>query len=486
MEAVIKDGSAGASRVSPAKQGSLGLLGLTSLVVGSMIGSGAFSLPQNLAAGAGAGAILIGWVITAVGMLTLARVFQMLALSRPDIKGGVYGYARAGFGDYLGFSSAWGYWLSAWIGNTGYLVLLFSALSWFFPGAGFGEGNTLAAVAGASALLWAMHALVLRGAHTAALVNTIATVAKLVPLALFVVCAMLAAKIDTLRLDFWGSPALGGLLSQVKSTMLVTVWAFIGIEGASVYSGRARAMQDVGRATVLGLMLTLGLLIAVSVLSLAVLPQAELAQLKNPSMGGVLSHVLGPWGAALVNGGLIISVAGALLAWTLLAAELPHLAALDGVFPRLFGRANQHDAPVTALWLTNLCVQGFLLLSMFANGAYLLLIKLATSTILLPYLLCALFALMVARQDKVGRGALLVALLASVYGIWLLYAAGPAYLLVTAFLYAPGVAVYGWARREAGLPFASRADWPWLALTGLSLLACLLALATGWLDLAKL
>ena len=120
--------------------GKLRLGALVALVVGSMIGGGIFSLPQNMAASADVGAILIGWAITAVGMLTLAFVFQTLANRKPDLDGGVYAYAKAGFGDYMGFSSAWGYWISAWLGNVGYFVLLFSTLGYFFPI--FGEGNT--------------------------------------------------------------------------------------------------------------------------------------------------------------------------------------------------------------------------------------------------------------------------------------------------------------------------------------------------------
>ncbi len=118
---------------------------LIALVVGSMIGGGIFSLPQNMAASASAGAVLIGWVITAIGMLTLAFVFQTLANRKPDLDLGIYAYAKAGFGDYMGFSSAWGYWISAWLGNVSYFVLLFSTLGYFFPV--FGEGNTPIAIA---------------------------------------------------------------------------------------------------------------------------------------------------------------------------------------------------------------------------------------------------------------------------------------------------------------------------------------------------
>ena len=121
-----------ARRAGSAKAG-LGLAALTAIVVGSMIGSGIFALPSQMAGSAAPGPLLIGWVVTGLGMLMLAFVFQTLAERKPDVDGGVYGYARAGFGDYIGFTSAFGYWMSAWIGNVAYLVLLFSTLGYFFP-----------------------------------------------------------------------------------------------------------------------------------------------------------------------------------------------------------------------------------------------------------------------------------------------------------------------------------------------------------------
>jgi arginine:ornithine antiporter / lysine permease len=117
----------------PRRTVGLGLAALTALVVGSMIGSGIFALPSQMAASAAPGPLLIGWGITGLGMLMLAFVFQTLVNRKPDVDGGVYGYARAGFGNYVGFTSAWGYWVSAWVGNVGYLVLLSSTLGYWFP-----------------------------------------------------------------------------------------------------------------------------------------------------------------------------------------------------------------------------------------------------------------------------------------------------------------------------------------------------------------
>lgn len=185
------------------------------------------------------------------------------------------------------------------------------------------------------------------------------TVAKVVPLLLFIGLVAMAFKLDTFTLGFWGDAKLGSVLNQVKSTMLVTVWVFIGIEGASVYSARAKNRADVGRATVIGFAITLALLMAVSLLSLGIVNQATLSGLKYPSMAGVLESVVGTWGAVLVYVGLIVSIGGGFLAWTLLAAESLFTPAEGGVMPKGLARQNAKGVPVNAMWLTSVMVQLF-------------------------------------------------------------------------------------------------------------------------------
>ena len=489
----------------------LGIKLLCALVVGSTLGSGIFGLPQNMAAGAGVGAVLLGWIISGLGMLTLALVYQMLAVRKPALDNGVYAYAEALSGPYVGFNSAWGYWVSAWIGNVGYLVAAFSALGYFFPA--FGEGNSLAAIGGASITLWLVHAAVLRGIQGAAVLNGVVTVAKVAPLLLFIVFAAYAFQIDTFTLNFWGEPELGSVLKQVKSTMLVTVWVFLGIEGASVYSARAQNRKDVGSATVVGFLICLILLMAVSLLSMGILSQPELAALKNPSMAPVLEKVVGFWGAWLIYGGLIISVGGGFLAWTLLAAESLFTPASHGVMPQWLTRQNSHGVPANALWLTSGMVQIFLLVTLVSNASYLALISLSTAMILVPYLFSAAYGALVAwterdsaprarvaersaqaRQERPNAagdtepGALspwlpAVSGLATVYCIWLLYAAGPKYLLLSALLYAPGSVLFIIAKRERQETVFSRSE---LALLIALLLIAAYAgfmLATGRLSL---
>ncbi|MGE6243558.1 arginine-ornithine antiporter [Ectopseudomonas guguanensis] len=432
---------------------------LIALVVGSMVGGGIFSLPQNIAASASAGATLIGWLITGVGMLTLAFVFQTLANRKPELDGGVYAYAKAGFGDYMGFSSAWGYWISAWIGNVSYMVLLFSTLGYFFPV--FGEGNTLPAVIGASLLLWLLHFLVLRGIREAAFINTVTTIAKMLPLALFIVIAAIAFKMDVFTADFWGSgnPELGSVMDQVRNMMLVTVWVFIGIEGASIFSARAEKRSDVGKATVIGFVGVLLLLVLVNVLSQGILAQAQLAGLKNPSMAGVLEQVVGPWGAQLIAIGLIVSLAGALLSWTLLCAEILFASARDHTMPEFLRKENANQVPANALWLSNGLIQLFLIITLFNASTYLSLLYLATSMILVPYFWSSAYALLLAARGETYENAagernkdLLIAGISTLYAVWLVYAAGVQYLLLSALLYAPGAILFAKAKRELGQP----------------------------------
>ena len=166
--------------MSTSTDGKLSVGALTALVVGSMIGAGIFSLPATFGRASGGFGAIIAWLIAGSGMLMLALVFQTLAQRKPELDSGIYAYARAGFGNYLGFASAFGFWAGTCIGNVSYFILIKSTLGAFFPV--FGDGNTLIAVAVSSLLLWGFHLLVLRGVQEAAVINTIATVAKMIPI----------------------------------------------------------------------------------------------------------------------------------------------------------------------------------------------------------------------------------------------------------------------------------------------------------------
>lgn len=479
MSTKIAHDSNGTASVQPEKKDRrLGLGALTALVVGSMIGGGAFNLAADLAQGANAGAILIGWVITGIGIIALGLSFQNLTMRRPDLDGGVYSYARAGFGQFMGFNSAWGYWLSAWLGNVAYATLLFSSIGYFFPI--FEGGQNIASIIGASIMLWLVHSLILRGIHEASMINIITTIAKLVPIFAFITITLFFFNLDNFTFDFWGQGGFSwsSVREQVVSTMLVTLWVFIGVEGAVVLSGRARKRSDVGKATVIGLLGTLIIYLLISVMSLGLMNPENVANASRPAMAYLLESAVGPWGAMLINAGLVISVLGAWLGWTLLAAEIPFVAGKDGVFPKWFTKENKNNAPANALWLTNGLIQLFLFTFLFSDAAYNFAFSLASSAILIPYAFSAFYQVKVAKNG-IGYNAgerrtrdILIGAVASIYGIWLIYAAGIDYLLLTTLLYAPGTLLYIKAQRENGIKTLTKTEWIVAGmLTALAILA---------------
>jgi arginine:ornithine antiporter/lysine permease len=331
------------------------LFALTAMVVGSMIGAGIFSLPRTFGTATGPFGAIIAWLIAGGGMYMLARVFQALAERKPDIDAGVFAYAKAGFGDYPGFLSAFGYWIGSCIGNVSYWVLIKSTLGAFFPV--FGDGNTVVAIGVASIGIWLFHFLILRGVQQAAFINSIVTVAKVIPILVFLVILFFAFKMDLFSMNLYGGDLTGGLFEQVKATMLVTVFVFIGIEGASVYSRYAKERSDVGKATILGFIGVTGIMVLVTLLPYAVLQRAAIAGMRQPSMAGVLESVVGPWGAIFVSAGLVLSVLGAYLAWSLICAEVMFAAGKTKDMPKVFARVNKNNVPVSALWATSIVVQ---------------------------------------------------------------------------------------------------------------------------------
>ncbi|MDE9431752.1 amino acid permease [Xenorhabdus bovienii] len=428
----------------------LGLTSLTALVLSSMVGAGVFSLPQNMAQVGSPAALMIGWGITGVGILFLATSLLLLSRLRPDLDSGIFTYAREGFGELVGFCSAWGYWFCAIIANVSYLVIVFAALSFFTDtehSVIFGDGNTWQSLIGESILLWFVHWLVLRGVQTAASINQLATVAKLLPLGMFIILAVISFKMDVFTFDFTGIEMGIPVWQQVKDTMLITLWVFIGVEGAVVVSARAKKRKDIGIATVLAVVSALSVYILVTLLSLGLVARPELAAMRNPSMANLMVGLIGSAGEIVIIAGLIISVCGAYLSWTIMAAEVPFIASLHGSFPKVFNKQNAKKAPESSLWITNGAVQISLILIWLSGSNYNMLLSIASEMILVPYFLVGAFLVKVAFQRS-NRILLLIAVGACTYGVWLLYASGLMHLLLSVVLYAPGLLVFLYARRQ--------------------------------------
>ncbi|WP_419996901.1 basic amino acid/polyamine antiporter [Streptomyces boninensis] len=463
----------------------LNLLTLTAMVVGSMVGAGVFSLPRRFAEETGVAGALIAWLIAGLGMLMLALVFQMLAVRRPDLDAGVYAYAKAGFGEYLGFFSAFGYWASACVGNVTYWVLIMSTVGAIAPA--LGDGDTILAAVLSSVGLWAFFLLIRRGVKEAAAINKIVTVAKIVPILVFILLALFYFKWDVFVDNWGGADYAGSLFNQVRGTMLATVFVFLGVEGASVYSRHAKRREDVGRATLLGFLCVFAVFASVTIVSYGIMPMSEIAELRQPSMSAVLEEAVGTWGKVFVSIGLIVSVLGAYLAWTLMAAEVLFVAAKDKDMPRFLGRATAADVPAPALLMTTLLSQVVLIVTLFSDDAFNFALDLTSSLSLIPFLLAAGFAVKVAGGGGTGasgRGRdLVIAVLATLYTAFLIYAAGMKFVLMSFIVYAPATVLFVMARREQGRRLFSPRELVILAVSVAGGVLGVIALVAGWISL---
>ena len=464
---------------------------LTAMVVGGMVGAGVFSLPRNFAQATGVYGALIAWLIAGAGMLMLAFVFQSLANRKRDLDAGVYAYARAGFGPYLGFFSAFGYWASACVGNASYWILINSTLGALFPA--LGEGNTITAVAISTVGIWAFHFTVLRGVKEAAAINKIVTIAKIIPLIVFLLLMVFAFKLDVFVDNLWGGGEAGnysGLFSQVKATMLVTVFVFLGIEGASNYSRFAEKRSDVGKATVMGFLGVLALFASVSILAYGVMPREEIALLRQPSVAGVLESVVGRWGAIFISVGLVVSVLGAYLAWALMSAEVLSIAAKKQDMPKFLARENANQVPAAALLMSSLMVQLIVVATLFSADAFSFALSLTSHLSLIPFLLSAAYALKLVTTKETylqDPGSLnkdmLIAVLAVIYTLFLVFAGGLKFLVLGFLVYAPGTVLYYMTRREQGKKLFTPLEWLVFAVAVIGAIAALHGLITGWITI---
>jgi len=250
---------------------------------------------------------------------------------------------------------------------------------------------------------------------------------------------------------------LGSFLSQIKSTMMVTLWAFIGIEGAVVISSGAESQRSVGRATIIGFLGCLIIYVLLSILPFGFKSQGELAALSNPSTAELLqSAVHAKWGGVLMNLGVIIALLTSWLAFTIMIAQIPYAAAKDGTFPRVFAHVNTHGAPDVSLFVTSAIMQLTMILVYFANNAWNTMLSITSVMILPAYLACTLYLWKICAIKKYPANASvklsiasLCGLAGSFYALWMIYAAGLKYLAMAFIFLAIGVPFYLWARRDS-------------------------------------
>ena len=472
-------------------EGGLGIFRLVTTVITLIVGGGVFTLAGDQAAGGASGAaVLTAWGISAVGVLCLVMTFFALSRVKPKLKGGIYSYANAGFGDFLGFNSAWGYWISALLCTVSFSALLFGALSYFFPI--FGGGTNLPSIIGASILIWFYVFLVSRGIKEATGVNAVITISKFVPIFVAITAIVFLQKFDpAIFMENFTTGAVPGMpfFDQVSSTMMVTIWVFVGIEGAVAISGRAKKERDVGKATIIAFVCVLSIYLMVSVLSMGVMPMSELAQLENPALAGVMEHAVGQWGAILINGGVVLSLVGAMLGYTVLSSESPYEAAEQGVFIKAFAKTNKKGAPIVTLVVTNIIVEVFYVIMLFSDSTYQFFYTLSAGMILLPYLLSAAYFAKItftepgAFEGKLGGSIVLwriFGIFGVLYSFFLAWASGAVGLTLMSLLYAPGILMYIKGKKERGEPYLkSTVDRVVVAIILLAAVISIVLLVTG-------
>lgn len=439
------------------KEKKLGLFSLVFFAIGCMLASGVFTLSGDFAAaGAYTLATIIGWGITFVGMISLTMCYYRLSAAKPELTSGIYSYARSGFGSYIGFNAAWGYWMSAILALVSFFVAFFGNLGAIFPI--FGNGADLTSVICSSVILWLFVLLLLKGVTQAAVINAFVVIAKAIPIIFLVIAAIFAGSFhwDIFTENLMGEGSGMPLFEQIKATIFTTVWIFIGIEGAVVISERAKDTKTAGRATVISFIALFLLYFIISALSMGIMPHDELAALGWPSMAGIMSEIVGEWGGILVNIAVFISIGGALFTYVILCTDSAFGPAEKGCFPALFRRQNKNGAPVCAILAGAILVEAFLILAMISDAAFQNCYYLSTISIMIPYMLSAFYALKCCFNGELTKEmsaanrimTWIFAFVGSIYGIWMLYASSISYVLVCALLYAPGIILYYIRRKE--------------------------------------
>ena len=415
----------------------LGLWSATALVVGSMIGSGVFLLPASLAPfGASS---LIGWAITLGGALLLALTFARLASRWPQT-GGPYVFARHGFGDVTGFVVAWSYWVSIWCANAAIAVAFAGSLGAVFPAL---TATPVRAAACALGALWLCVGVNLAGVREAGRMQLVTTVLKLVPLVVFGCIALWF--VDTSHYAPL-NPSGQSLPHAVQATVALTLWAFLGLEAATVPAGAiADAQRTIPRATLLGTLLAgIATILACSAV-LGLLPAEQLKDAQAP-MADAARSLWGPAAGIGIATVAAISCFGALNGWVLLSAQVPLAAARDGLLPARFARLDARGTPAFGV-LASSVLASLLVLANYSHSLVQLFtfsILLSTAATLLPYF--ASSAAWLRSGDRRGR---IVAALALLYSLYALLGAGGEALAWGAVLVAAGLPVYFWRQRRA-------------------------------------
>lgn len=434
-------------RISASRDKELGLWTSTALVVGNMIGSGIFLLPASLAVYGGIS--IFGWLLTSLGALLLALMFSRLSRMVPRA-GGPYVYSRQAFGDFLGFIMAWGYWISILSGNAAIAVALTGYLGFFWPAI---SGSPVWAATIALLNVWVLTWVNARGVRNAGILQLLTTCLKLAPLIVIATLGIWYFRPSHLQ-PFNMSGESG--FSAVTATAALTLWAFMGLESATIPSDRVKDPErTIPRATILGTLLSTFVYVLGTIAVMGIIHPTELAKSTAP-FADAANRIWGVWAGYAVAAGAVVSCFGALNGWILLQGQVPLAMARDKLFPVTFGRLSSRGTPVAGLVISSVLVTLLIAINYSKSlvELFTFVILLSTLTALLPYAFCALAQLVLLRktQQPMDKPTLLrssiIALLALLYSLWAIYGVGRDALFWGLVLILAGIPVYVWLRRQ--------------------------------------
>jgi arginine:agmatine antiporter len=357
----------------------IGLGPATLMVAGNMMGSGVFMLPANLAA---LGSIaLIGWIVTTVGAVALALTFAKLSAIDPAA-GGPYAFAKAAFGDYMGYQTNLIYWLANVIGNVALAVAGLGYLTGFFPAL----KQPLVAALGEIAIIWFFTYANMLGPKLVARIQSVTTILALIVILGVAFFGWFWFKPD-LFTSAWNVSGQNNF-HAVMGTLTFTLWAFIGVESASVSAGVVEnPSRNVPIATVGGVILAAIAYILSSSVIMGMIPNKELINSSAPFADAAVV-ALGPWVGNIVAFCAAAGCLGSLGGWTLLVGQTAKAAADDGLFANIFAKVNKKDVPASGLAIvaTIMTVQVLATMSPTAADQFGKIASIAVIMTLLPYI----------------------------------------------------------------------------------------------------
>jgi len=423
----------------------IGFWTATALVVGNTIGAGIFFLPVSLAP---YGAIsLVGWIATSAGALLVATMFSRLARRSPDA-GGPYAYTRNLFGDFLAFEVAWAYWACCWMSNAAIAVGATSYLSFLWPEL---HTNQVLSACVALSFVWLATLVNIRGVRHTAIAQLIITVIKVIPLiAIGIGGLFLLNPAHFVPLNQSGTSNF----SAINATALLTLWAFLGIESATIPAQHAiNPKRTIPLATMAGTIFCALIYLISTTSILGLLSPAALAASSAPLADGA-ALLFGPWGSTLVALGAVISGAGALVGWILLQGQMPYAAAIDGLFPKKFAQLSTHGVPLFGLIFSSMLITAMMLMNYSGKltDQFTYIVTLSTFIVLVSYTASALADIVALFREKSSWWKKTTAMAASsgalAFSIWAMFGAGEQAMKLGLLFLALGVPVYYWQRRK--------------------------------------